>query len=142
MGLIVSALDLVADLDNTLAALDAAGALVILFKNNWTPVVGDTISALTEADFSGYVAQTIGTWSGSVFATGKARAVAAGNPFTFANTTGSVGNDVYGYAVVNAAKTFLHWAERGASAPYDLNGAGKSLAINLKRTRGDDPAPD
>lgn len=142
MGVIASSLFLTTSLDGTLADLDAAGALVVLFKNNWTPVVGDTISALTEANFSGYAAQTIGSWAAAAFSTGKARSTADGNPYLFANSTGVTNNDVYGYAVVNAAKTVLHWAERGAAAPYDLNGAGKSLAINLKYTRGDDPAPD
>lgn len=142
MGVIASSLYLTTTLDADLAALNAAGAKVILFSNNWTPAVGDTISALTEATFSGYSAQTIGAWAASAFSTGKARSTASGNPFTFTNSTGVVNNSIYGYAVVNSAKTVLHFAERGAAAPYDLNGAGKSLAINLKYTRGDDPAPD
>lgn len=142
MGLIASSLYLTTTLDAALAALDSGSAKIILFKNNWTPVVGDTISALTEADFSGYAAQTIGAWASSAFSSGKARAAASGNPFTFTNSTGVTGNDIYGYAVVNSAKTVLHFAERGSAAPYDLNGIGNSLAVNLKYTRGDDPSPD
>lgn len=142
MGVIASSLFLTTTLDADLAALDSAGAKLILFKNNWTPAVGDTISALTEADFSGYAAQTIGSWAASSFSSSKARAVASGNPFTFTNSTGVVGNDIYGYAVVNSAKTVLHFAERGGAAPYDLNGILNSIAITLKYTRGDDPSPN
>ncbi len=142
MGVIASALFLTTTLDATLAALSAATAKVRLFKNNWTPAAADTISAATEADFSGYAAQTIGSWSSAAFTSAKARSAASANPFTFTNSTGVTGNSIYGYYVTNSAGTVLHFAERGAAAPYDLTAAGNSIQVALNYTRGDDTLPD
>lgn len=121
---IVSDIQILADM------LGAQSFRLKLFKNNYTPVVGSVLGSFTEANFSGYAAAivTAGGWSTPVN-DGTGRAISNNALFTFSNTTGAVGNDIYGYFVTDAGGTKLYWAERFGVAPVDMNSAGKVLNV-------------
>lgn len=101
-----------------------------LFQNNYTPVVGSVLASFTEATFSGYAAGiiTAGGWTAPVN-DGTGRAISNNALFTFSNTTGAIGNNIYGYFVTDAGGTKLYWAERFGVAPVDMMTAGKVLNI-------------
>lgn len=115
-------------LDTLAAALNAGTAKLRLFKNNHTPDEADDISDYTEADFSGYAAATIGAWNAATYAGGLAN-VEATTAQTFTNSTGAVGNDVYGYYVTDSAGTVLYYAQRANSPPLSLQLAGEAVTI-------------
>ncbi len=101
-----------------------------LFSNNYTPAANSIVSSFTEAAFSGYAQKTIaaGDWTTPVD-DGAGRAISFNLAQTWANSTGAVGNDIYGYFMTDAGGTNLVWAERLASVPVDMNTAGKTLSI-------------
>lgn len=140
-GIIVPSEELVRSLDDYLGLLNSAGVVIRLFSNNHTPVIGDTVAAYTEATFSGYSSQTVGAWGGAVFSSSKARSTAT-TPRTFTNSTGAVGNTIYGYYVTDAGGSDLVFAHRPDNGPFDLLTAGKSMTVACAYTRGDDPAPN
>lgn len=124
---------LVYALDALTTAFNADGVVCRLFQNNHTPVEGDDISDYTEADFSGYAPVTIGPWDAAAIVSGKAEADAT-TPCAFANTTGAVGNDIYGYYVTDSGGTFLIYAQAASSPPIDMNTAGQSLTVTPRIT--------
>lgn len=140
-GQVVPSEELVRRLDTYLAARVAAGDVVRLFRNNVTPAIGDTVASYTEANFSGYAAQALPSFSAAAFSTSKARATAT-STLIFTNSTGVTGNTIYGYYVTNSAGTQLRWAHRPDNAPYDLSAAANAVNVLLKYTEGDDPSPD
>lgn len=122
-------LEIGADALATLAHNGGGGAewVVHLFKNNHTPVLGDILADFTEADFSGYVPQDIGAFGAAVFAVDRATALASA-ALTWTNSTGAVGNSIYGVFVTNNAGTVLIFAERGPAVPIDMTTAGKTMS--------------
>lgn len=97
-----------------------------LFQNNYTPIATTVIADFTEANFSGYASQLMG--SGTVSGPdGSNRWV-----LTFAQRTwtksGATGNSIYGYWVEQATPTAM-WAERFAAAPIDMNTDGNSIVM-------------
>lgn len=100
----------------------AAENLVLkLFKNNWTPAEGDTESAATEADFTGYSAKTLTGASWTV--TPGAPSVATYAQQEFASTADQTAQTIYGWYLVQATSGKLMWAERfAASGEVSLNG--------------------
>lgn len=117
---------------NALADLahDGGGAaewVVHLYKNNFTPLEGSVLGSFTEADFSGYAPLPIGAFGAAVYAFGRATALGVA-PLTWTNTTGAVGNDVYGVFVTNAAGTVLQFAERAPAAPIDMQTAAQVMS--------------
>lgn len=113
-----------------------AGAYKIgLYKNNWTPAEGDTISAVTPADFSGYSTvglATFSSWASATFSTPRWTVTHA--DVTWTHNGGGTSNDIYGYYVVDGSGN-LAWAERYASAPVTLSGSGQSFTVSPKFTR-------
>jgi hypothetical protein len=91
-----------------------------LFKSN-TVITPDTVLAdLTEADYTGYVAQTVTAWGTPVLnGDGKAETIAPSHTFAPTSPT-TVPNIVYGYWVEDTAGNLL-WAENFAE-PKALNG--------------------
>jgi hypothetical protein len=93
-----------------------------LFKNDVTPAESDTAATYTECDFTGYGAKTLtrsvsaGTWSTPSTTDGTTSSrYNASTPQQF-GCTGSTGNTVYGYYVIDVTTTVLCWAERFATA--------------------------
>jgi hypothetical protein len=109
-------------------AFNSGGVKLRLFKNNHTPVEGDTIGNYTEADFSGYAAVAIGPWNAATYSSGSASASATSSQ-TFTNSTGAVGNDIYGYYVTDAGNTTLYFAQIASTVPIDMNTALQSLTV-------------
>jgi len=128
MALIVCEGGLKFALDSLTAALVAGTAKLRLYQNNYTPTEADDISDYTEATFSGYAAATIGTWNAATYGGGEAEAEAT-TAHTFTNSTGAVGNDIYGYYVTDSAGTVLYWAQRATSPPLSLQLAGEAVTI-------------
>lgn len=117
---------------DALAALahDGGGAaewVVHLFKNNHTPALGDDVADYTEADFSSYVPLPIGAFGAAVFAVDRATALALA-ALSWTNSTGVVGNSIYGAFITNAAGTEMRFAERAPAAPIDMTTAGKTMS--------------
>jgi len=110
--------------------LTAASLRMKLYSNNYTPVQGSVIASFTEANFSGYAAYVVaaGNWTTPVN-DGAGRAISFNLANTWANSTGAVGNSIYGYFVTDAGGTNLCWAERLAAAPVDMTTAGKTMSI-------------
>lgn len=112
--------------------LEAEETWLHLYQNNYTPVDGSVLGSFTEADFSGYEAVLIDSWTASSIVSGRARSVA--DPEVFTQDGGSTGNDIYGYYITKGETGALLWAERGSGAPYDMNSAGRQLSVALQLT--------
>ena len=87
-----------------------------LFKNDWTPVVGDTISAVTPCDFGGYTGTIVlDSWDTGGLSFVDPRAVVL-HPFVTWTADGTTTNNVYGYYVQTTGGVLL-WAERRVDSP-------------------------
>ena len=74
---------------------DWGNTLVLhLYKNNYTPVAGDTVANYTEANYTSYASQNITTWGASTMAANTATATAAVNSFVVGNYTQQSTNNV------------------------------------------------
>lgn len=104
-----------------------------LFTNNITPADTDVMSTYTEATGSGYanVLLTAANWTIS----GTTPTSAAYPAITFA-FTGALGN-VYGYYVTGETSNTVRWAERFATAPFNVQAAGDQIIITLNHTLQD-----
>lgn len=107
-----------------------------LYKNDWTPVVGDTIAAVTPADFGGYSGRIVlNAWDtgGIVFTTPRAIVL---HPFVTWTADGTSTNDIYGYYVTTGGGVLL-WAERRVDAPIPAvmgTVAGQTYSVIPKMT--------
>ena len=104
-----------------------------LFQNNYTPIASSVIGNFTEATFSGYSTTqplpiTTVKWT-TPANDGAGRAIAFNATFNFSNSTGAVGNQIYGYYVTDLADATVLWAERFSSAPIDMTTAGKTMSM-------------
>ncbi len=112
--------------------LTSASYRLRLYQNNYTPVAASVLGDFTAATFSGYAQATLAAgippWS-TPADDGAGRALSFSTLITFANSTGAVGNNIYGYYIVDAGGTKLFWAERFAGAPIDMTTAGKTLNV-------------
>ena len=97
-----------------------------LYQNNYSPVDGSVIGSFTEATFSGYATQTCASWSAAATVSGRASTSATARTFT--NSTGSVGNSIYGYYVTDGSGNLM-WAEADPSAPVGMNNPGDSYTV-------------
>lgn len=131
---VVSLDQLLISLNATLAEFAAIGLELRLFKNNFTPVYGSVIANFTEADFSGYAPVVIGPWNAAGLNVDTAFSDAVGNPFVFTNSTGAVGNDIYGFFAVEPGPGKVRFSARAATAPIDMQTAGKTLQVVLEYT--------
>jgi hypothetical protein len=115
--------------DNLAAWLSGLGTLTLhLAKNSVTITQASILTDFTDANFSGYAAQTIGTWGAPVYDATNHRYTSAAPALTFLNTTGSVGNSIYAVYVTNAAGHLLYAEEvtGGPATPVDMTTAGKA----------------
>lgn len=86
-----------------------------LFKNNWTPAVGDDETDATEADFTGYSAKTL---------TGASWTSTPGNPSEisyamqeFISSANQTAQNVYGWYITQATSGKAICADRFTGAP-------------------------
>lgn len=102
------------------------GAKLHLYKNNITPTVNTVLADFTEADYTGYAAQTV-TWSPAYFDLAR-QAVSNGGLKLFTQT-GATGNDIFGCYLTDTAGTGLLWSSRLDDAPFSLVVNGDTLPI-------------
>lgn len=115
-------------LDALIAALGRYNVInVHLFQNDITPTADTALSALDEADFTGYAQVDDPGWGASfINADGDAQALAANCQFTQTATT--VSNTIYGYFVTDTTDAILLWAERFED-PIAMDTALKAIAV-------------
>lgn len=94
-----------------------------LYTNNLTPTLSTTLSALTEAAWTGYalVGQNWTNFTLSGVAAHNGYAIAP--PITFNNGSGST-QTAYGYYVTDSANTILLAVARFDSAPISIPAGG------------------
>ena len=104
-----------------------------LFKNNITPVEGDTEAGYTEADFTGYasVALTPGTWT----TTSGAPSDVTYSQVVFTSSAGAQNQNVYGYYIIQTSSGKLVAAERFADGPYNIVNNGDQIKVTPKITQ-------
>ena len=115
--------------DNMAAWLTGLGTLTLhLAKNNVTITRASVLTDFTEANYSGYVAQTIGTWGAPVYDATNHRYTSTAPALTFINSTGSVGNSIYAVYIKDAGGTLIYAEEvtGGPATPVDMTTAGKA----------------
>ena len=110
----------------------SAGYVLRLFQNNHTPAEGDDNTDYVEADFDGYSAIAIGSWT-PPYLNGSGKAEIDEINRTFTQTGTGITNDVYGYYVTDPAGNVV-WAERDPSAPVAMNAAGRTYTVFLRFT--------
>lgn len=94
---------------------DLAGALLHLYKNDYTPNPNTLLADMTEADFSGYVSKVV-TWS-AVSISDDGHPESIGTALEFRPTSSVITNNIYG-AYLTTAGGALRMAWRFASAPF------------------------
>lgn len=103
-----------------------------LFQNDHTPTEGDDNSDYVEADFDGYLAVGVDSWT-PPYLNGANKAETDEINRTFTQTGTGVTNDIYGYYVKNSAGDII-WAERDPSAPVAMDAIGKTYTVFLRFT--------
>lgn len=132
MSLIVVQAELLKTLGLSIAEWLSDGYQVGLFQNDWTPAVGDTISAATPASFGGYDGlRTISGWTSASWSAPRASATADTEVWT---ADGGSGNIVYGYYVVDSLGA-LAWAERNPLGGFTISVAGQTYSVTPTFTR-------
>jgi hypothetical protein len=104
-----------------------------LFKNNYTPVEGDTEAAYTEADFTGYasVSLTPATW----VTTAGAPSDVTYPEQTFTSSANQTLQNVYGYYLVQTTSGKLVAAERFSNGPFPIQNNGDAIKVTPKITQ-------
>jgi hypothetical protein len=104
-----------------------------LFKNNYTPVEGDTEAAYTEADFTGYasVSLTPATW----VTTAGAPSDVTYPEQTFTSSANQMLQNVYGYYLVQTTSGKLVAAERFSNGPFPIQNNGDAIKVTPKITQ-------
>lgn len=108
--------------------LTGLGTLTLhLAKNNVTITRATVLADFTEANFSGYASQAIGTWGSPVYDAANHRYTATAPAALFQNTTGVVGNSIYAVYVTDAGGHLIYCEEvtGGPGTPVDMTTAGK-----------------
>lgn len=97
---------------------------VRLYRNDYTPGDGSTLSSFTEATFTGYFRETIAraTWDPSALDGHKGKITYA-TVFEWTNN-GATAQTLYGYYIVNPATAKVNWSERFAT-PFELQPGAK-----------------
>lgn len=101
-------------------------AKVRLYKNNRTPTQADTPANYTEADFSGYAAQTP-TWVAATITSDIAK-ITCGT-LTFTHSAGATDNSLYGWFLTDSGNTVLYAAQIDPHAPFTMSGNGTTYQL-------------
>lgn len=109
-----------------------------LFKNNHVPAETDTEADYIEADFPGYVLESL--VSGNWVITPGDPASAAYPDVVFTNSAGG-SQFVYGYYITRNIDGKLMWAEQFSdndpTAPYEMVNIGDTITVPLRFTLKD-----
>jgi len=90
-----------------------------LYKNDWTPIVGNTISDVLPADFGGYSGlQSLDSWDTGGITFSSPRAIVT-HPYKTWTADGSTTNTIYGYYVVTSGGVLL-WAQRRSTGGISI----------------------
>lgn len=103
-----------------------------LFANNVTPTNATVLGDLTEPSGGGYATKTLTGASWTVTPGTPSEAAYALQTFTFSGVPTPA--TIYGYYVKHG--TVLLWAERLASPPFTVTGAGDEVKVTPKHTLG------
>ncbi len=115
------------------------GTLVVhLYKNDYTPNRGSLAANFIEADYSGYVSQIANNWRAAVQDPDLLHWFSVADALHWQNTTGAVGNQIYGYFVTDGAGIVL-WAERFINPPFPMLAAGAFFDMQPVFTDTGDP---
>ena len=98
---------------------------VLLFQNNYIPLITDTEANYVEATFSGYPMGGYALAWGAPFVNGAGKGEIDATPQAFTNTTGAVGNTIYGAYVVDAFGKLVYADRFGA--PVVMASAGNTF---------------
>jgi len=98
-----------------------------LFQNNYTPLTTSVIGDFTEATFSGYAGQNIGSWAVAVLSGSKY--ILTAPALTFSHSGGATGNTIYGYYIVTGGIAVAQWAERDPNGPRSMTASGDTYII-------------
>lgn len=98
-----------------------------LFSNNITPGESDTSATYTEVSGFGYAAVTLTAANWTITAGAPCIAAYPEVSFTF---TGAFGN-VYGYYIMGATSGKVRYAERFATAPFNVTANGDKVNVTL-----------
>jgi hypothetical protein len=101
---------------------------VHLFQNDYAPAPGSVLADFTEADYTGYAAQTVTPATWPVYFQGIAQVVAVGPALVFTPTGSTIANIVFGYFVTDTTGTRLLWAERFEESKV-LNGVTTGFSL-------------
>jgi hypothetical protein len=101
--------DILASLALTGGILD--DAKVHLYKTAVIPTVESVLGDFTEADYTGYAAQTVASW-GNPFQDIDGKVKMVGPTQQYQPTATTVTNTIYGYYVTNAGSTVLIYAKQ------------------------------
>lgn len=106
---------------------------VVLFSNNYTPVVGSSWANLTEATFPGYSRQTP-TFGTPTVTSSVASSV--GSQVTFTCTGGGASQDIYGWALIDTTPGTpeILAANRFSGAPIAMVNNGDFIKVTLTET--------
>lgn len=115
--------------------LPLAAATLILFTNNVEPTRDTVMADLDEATFNGYAAEA-GLAFGDAYLNSAGRVVIGAPSHTFISTNGLVAETVQGWALVNAGKTTLYYAER-LSQPVPITAGDQGVNIDPIVAYGD-----
>lgn len=100
---------LISALNAIKTAVFAAGAGLVhvkLAKGAFNPQPNSDPTTFTEADYTGYVAQTVAAWSASVLSAGSAETLSS-SVLTFSPTGTAVTNVITGYWLENGPGEYL-----------------------------------
>lgn len=118
-------------LTDNVAGLATAGAKVRLFSNNFTVADATVIGDFTQATFTGYAAQALG--SGTVAGSNTSGRATASWPQQTYTCTGGSSQIIYGYYVTDTAGTTLYFGENFAT-PVTLSNGGAPLLLTPRLT--------
>lgn len=101
-----------------------------LFTNNHTPDVADVLSTYTEASYSGYAAQGLGTTPTPTWDSTNKQYIATWAAIVFVGNGGGTNQSCYGYMITDATPALV-WAELFSAGPYLMGPTANSLSITL-----------
>lgn len=110
------------------------GTKVMLFKNNATITKTILLADLTPADYTGYAAQTTGTFGAPYVGTDGLEKVAAPG-LQFQPDDGVTPNTIYGYGITNTAGTALIAAKK-FDAPIVLTDENNAVVFQPEYAYG------
>lgn len=102
-----------------------------LFKNDHVPAVDDVNANYTEANFSGYAAEALGTWN-AAFLNGDDKGEIDADPIAFVHNGGGTSNTIYGAYVVDDNGDVIY-AER-FEAPRVMSSNGDTITYTPRLT--------